>query len=70
MVDLPEFKLPGAGLKCGKCGEILPTVKETIKTPGFITRKRICTVCGNVNITSERVIATRQRRRYFSDPAE
>jgi hypothetical protein len=68
--NLPEFKLPGVGVKCGKCGEVLPRVNRTIKTPGFITRERICDGCGHVNTTSERVIATRKLRAYFSEPLQ
>ena len=69
MTDLREFSLPG-GIKCGACGEVLPRVNRTLTTEGFITRERICPACGKVNTTSERVINTRDRRRYMHEPAE
>lgn len=67
---MAEFKLPDSGLKCGKCGSVLPTVSRTVKSPGFLTRERICPSCGKVNTTSERVINTRDRRGFFSSPCE
>ena len=64
-------KMPGDdGLKCGDCHAVLGQVNRTIKTPGFLTRERICLNCGKVNTTSERVINTRERRHYFSSPCE
>ena len=65
-----EFVLPGSGLKCGNCGETLPIVNRTIKTPGFVTRERRCTKCGMINTTSERVINTRNKKGKFSDPCD
>jgi len=67
---MKEFQLPGVGLKCGACGAILPTVSRTMKTEGFVTRERVCVSCGKVNTTSERVINSREMRRYCSQPCE
>lgn len=67
---MAEFKLPGSGLKCGKCNSILPTVSRTVKTPGFLVRERICPKCSQLNTTSERVINTRDRRGFFSSSCE
>lgn len=58
-----EFQLPG--LKCGNCGERLPTVRETEQVPGLIVRDRRCPGCGHSNKTVERVIASGPVRRYF-----
>lgn len=58
------FHLPGYGLRCAKCGEVLPSVARTITTDGFVTRERRCPGCGEVNITAERVIHAREPRRY------
>lgn len=66
MAELRKFDLPGVGLKCGACDAILPKVSRTVTTEGFVTRERICEHCGKVNTTSERVINTRDRRRYFT----
>lgn len=66
MDDRRTFNLPGAGLKCDNCGGELPRVHRTVTTNGFVTRERICTRCGYINTTSERVINARERRRYFS----
>lgn len=70
MAEFRKFDLPGVGLKCSGCGTVLPNVNRTVKTDGFITRERICIKCGMVSTTSERVINTRERRAYFSEPAE
>lgn len=70
MGEQREFQLPGSGLTCGTCGALLTKVTRTIKTPGFITRERVCPHCGKLNTTSERVINTRDRRGYFSSPCE
>lgn len=66
--ELRQFELPGAGLKCaaktGKdevCGATLPSVYRTLTTAAFVTRHRICPKCKTVNITSERVIGTRDK---------
>ena len=67
MADHRTFQLPGGGLKCGKCQAVLPRVSRTIKTPGFVTRERVCPNCGEVNTTSERVINTRSRRGYMGE---
>ena len=69
MAELKSFQLPGGGLKCGdaECQSVLPTVARTITSDGWITRERICPQCGKVNTTSERVINTRERRRYMTD---
>ena len=64
------FKLPGNGLSCDKCGGVLARVSRTVKSPGFLTRERICEECGTLNTTSERVINTRQRRGFFTSPCE
>ena len=64
------FQLPGGGLKCGDCGETLPTVFRTVTTPGFVTRERICPKCGKINTTAERVINVRDRKGFFSAPCE
>lgn len=65
MVENETFKLPGQdGLKCSNCGEVLPRVTRTVKTPGFITRERICLACNSLNITAERVIASRPRNNF------
>ena len=61
------FQLPGSGLKCGKFDAVLLRASRTIKTPGFVTRERICPQCGEVNTTAERVINTRSRRQYLGD---
>ncbi len=65
-----DFQLPGGGLKCGKCGTTLPNVSRTIKSPGFVTRERICPQCGQVNTTGERVLNTRKINSRFSDPCQ
>lgn len=70
MGEASEFRLPGSGLLCGQCGEVLPRVHRTVTTVGFVTRERICPKCGKLNTTSERVINTRDRRGYFSSPCE
>ncbi len=67
MAEQRTFQLPDGGLKCGKCQTVLPRVSHTIKTPGFVTRERVCPQCGEVNTTSERVINTRSRRGYLGD---
>ena len=67
MAEQRTFQLPGGGLKCGKCQAVLPRVSRTIKTPGFVTRERVCPQCGEVNTTSERVINTRSRGGYSGD---
>ena len=67
VVEQRTFQLPGGGLKCGKCEAVLPRVSRTIKTPGFVTRERVCPQCGEVNTTAERVINTRLRRRNRGD---
>lgn len=61
------FNLPGHGLRCEKCDSSLPRVHRTVTTDGFVTRERICPECGALNITAERVIHARDRRKYFSD---
>jgi len=65
-----EFKLPGSGLKCEDCGTQLLGVYRTVKSLSFVMRERICPKCGTKNITSERVIASRNIRTTFSDPCE
>ena len=55
--DVGDFKLPGSGLKCDKCGGDLPSVAHTRKTIGLIIRERRCPGCGELNKTVERVIA-------------
>ena len=70
MPDLPKFELPGIGLKCGKCGDILPQVDRTVKSAGFVIRERICPGCGSLNSTTERVIATRERRTTMNSPCQ
>lgn len=60
-----KMQLPGSGLKCGSCNAELGRVSRTTRTAGFILRERICPECRAKNITSERVIASRERR-YFS----
>lgn len=62
MAERRLVKLPGCGLHCGKCDAVLPSVHRTIDTPGFITRERKCPNCGELNVTSERVINTRPIR--------
>lgn len=62
MIERRAVQLPGAGLHCGKCDAVLPSVHRTIDTPGFITRERKCPNCGELNTTSERVINTRPVR--------
>ncbi len=65
--DKPEpFHMPGYGLKCASCGTALPTVSRTTTTDGFITRERRCPnpQCGEINITTERIIAVREPRGY------
>lgn len=62
------FQLPGAGLKCGACQTVLPTVARTVQSPGFVRRERVCPKCGLLNETTERVIQTREKRRYFNQP--
>lgn len=56
------FVLPGHGLKCGKCGATLPAVDRTRASEGFILRERRCVECGELSVTSERVIDTRPIR--------
>lgn len=56
------FELPTMGLACDGCGTQLPGPDHTRTSPGFIFRERICPKCGLKNVTSERVIATRQGR--------
>lgn len=58
-----DFQLPG--LKCGNCGERLPTVRETEQVPGLIVRDRRCPACGHSNKTAERVISSGPVRKYF-----
>lgn len=70
MADHRTFELPGAGLKCANCNAPLRGVAETIQSPGFITRFRDCEKCGKRNQSSERVIAARNKRRYFHEPGE
>ena len=67
-----EFQLPGQakGLKCGECSTVLPDVFRTIKSPGFLTRERICPKCGCINTTGERVLNVRSRKSKFTDPCE
>lgn len=57
------FKVPGSGLRCGNCNEFLSSVYRSIPSPGFMTRERVCSHCGKINTTSERVIETRDKRR-------
>lgn len=65
MNDFPTFKLPGDGLACGNCGEILPTTERRTNTPGLIIRQKDCPKCGERSTTVERVISTRPKRGYF-----
>jgi hypothetical protein len=58
-----EFQLPG--LKCGNCGERLPTVLYSEQVPGLIVRDRRCPACGHSNKTAERVISSGPVRKYF-----
>jgi hypothetical protein len=67
--DVGEFKLPGSGLKCDKCGGELPNVAHTRKTVGMIIRERRCVKCGELNKTLERVISG-YGRGTFSGPCE
>ena len=67
MPESRTFQLPGDGLTCLNCRAVLPSISRTIKTPGFVTRERVCPECGKVNTTSERVINTRSRRGYTGD---
>jgi phage FluMu protein Com len=61
--DKPEpFNLPGYGLKCAKCRSVLSRVARTTTTEGFITRERRCPNCGEMHVTSERVIHSRPAR--------
>jgi hypothetical protein len=64
-----EFKLPGSGLKCDKCGENLPSVAHTRKTIGLIIRERRCPGCGELNKTIERVVSG-YGKGTFSSPCE
>lgn len=57
-------QLPGYGLSCGKCGSALPQVNRTTTSDGFVLRERRCPQCGELNTTSERVIATRSVRSH------
>ena len=68
-MDLRTFTLPG-GVKCGHCGAVLLRVNHTRTSDGLVMRERICETCGKLNTTSERVIDTRNRKRYLSEPAE
>lgn len=61
--DRKTFDVPG--LKCGNCGERLPTVRETEQVPGLIVRDRRCPSCGHSNKTAERVISSGPVRKYF-----
>jgi hypothetical protein len=63
------FVVPGAGLKCSNCGEILDSVKHSRQTDGLIIRRRYCK-CGHVNETVERVIGSHQLRSRMSNPHE
>lgn len=65
--DGRTFELPG--LRCQHCQSHLPRVYRTQTTRGFIIRERICPQCQRANITSERIIAVRERQR-FSDPCD
>ena len=64
--------LPGHGLECGKCGGSLPDVNRTTTSNGFVLRERRCPQCGELNATTERVIATRavRSRRITIDRSE
>lgn len=57
-------QLPGHGLECGKCGTMLSGVDRTVTSEGFVLRERRCPACGELNTTSERVIATRAVRSH------
>lgn len=70
MGDHKEFQLPGYGIKCGHCGSLLPRVSRTIIDFGFVRRERTCPQCFKLNVTSERVINTRDRRKKFNEPCE
>ena len=59
------FVIPGVGLKCGNCGEVLSGVADTRSTEGLIIRRRYCK-CGHVNETIERVIGSHPVRRRMS----
>jgi hypothetical protein len=61
--DGRKFQLPG--LKCGNCGERLPTVLYSEQVPGLIVRDRRCPACGHSNKTAERVISSGPVRKYF-----
>lgn len=70
MEDRRTFKLPGSGLHCGACDAPLPRVNDTRQAGGLIVRQRVCTACGAVNETMERVFNTRQKRSRFRDAYE
>lgn len=66
-----DFKLPG-GLKCGnpKCGKYFRSPDKRINGNGFIMRVFTCPHCDCVNESFERVLNTREKRSYFSQPKE
>ncbi|GDY10191.1 hypothetical protein LBMAG52_36790 [Planctomycetia bacterium] len=68
-MNLRTFSLPG-GVKCGNCDAVLTRVNRTVTTQGLVMRERVCESCGKLNTTSERVINTRERRRYLHEAAE
>ena len=65
MTDRRELKMPGHGIECGACGQVLTSVCRTTQSEGFTMRERRCEHCGKLNVTSERRITTRDVRKYF-----